>query len=202
MIRSSPMSDMTLSPETSALLIVDVQEKLARAIPAPLLKRAVRHMTWLLEAARRMEVPVFVTEQYAKGLGPTIPELRAQLDLFPAPPPVVDKLEFDACAAAGFAESLQQLAPGRSVVVTGMESHICVYQTTRGLVGHGATVHVPFDATCSRSADTMRIAEGLWAGSGAVVTCTETVLFDWMHKSGGETFKAISRLLKDAATSG
>jgi nicotinamidase-related amidase len=131
------------------------------------------------------------TEQYPKGLGPTVPELRAALE--PAAP--VEKLTFDCCGEPTFAPALD--AAGRpAVIVCGMETHICVLQTVLGLLARGATVHVAADAVCSRDPENARVALELMRDAGAVVTCTETVLFQLLERAGTPEFKAIQQLVK------
>lgn len=189
-------AEMKLAPSESVLLVVDVQEKLAAAVPEAQRERTVRSIAALVEGARLLGVPVIVTEQYPRGLGPTVAALKEALARVEPKPPVIEKIDFDACGAAGLGEALASAGSRRSVVVTGMEAHICVYQTARSLLRQGRTVHVPMDAVCSRSAENARIAESLYAAGGAVVTCSETVLFDWLGRASGETFKAISRLVR------
>ena len=186
----------TLSSRT-VLLVVDVQERLAPAMPGggePVVKNVDR----LLEGARLLGLPVVVTEQYPKGLGPTVAPLRERLATFTPPPVPLEKTEFDATANAGIAARLEELrAAGRThAILTGMEAHICVYQTARGLVDRGWHVHVPFDACASRAPASADVARGLWERAGAVPTVTETVLFDLLGKAGGDTFKAVSALVR------
>lgn len=194
--------DLELDPDTLALVVVDVQEKLAAAMPKGDRARCVSKVGVLLEAARLLELPVLVTEQYPKGLGHTVSELRARLDAFAHPPPVIAKRDFDASANHDFMDALEHLVTARgegalrTLVVVGMEAHVCVYQTVRGLVGGGFAVHVPADATCSRAPEDQRVARDLWARSGAVVTGTETVLFDLMRTADHPHFRAISSLIR------
>lgn len=177
------------------LVLVDFQERLAAAMPEADLQRAERNAGLLLEAASRLKLPVFVTEQYPKGLGPTVHSLQTRLDALDPAPERIEKIEFDASSNADFAEVLG--ASGRSrVILAGLEAHICIFQTARGLAGRGFAVHVAGDATCSRLPENRRIAERLWRQAGAFVTCTETVLFDLLRVGRGEDFKALSKLLK------
>jgi nicotinamidase-related amidase len=185
------MDALDLPVAQSVLVVIDVQEKLVAAMPSEAGSRAVAATCTLVRGARRLGVPVLVTEQYPKGLGPTDPKLRDALETYTA----IEKLEFDATANARFDAALRAL--GRSaVVLAGMESHICVYQTARGLARRGVHVHVAADATCARTADNDAIAHELWRRAGAVVTSTEAVLFDWVGRAGTEEFKAVSRLVK------
>lgn len=186
---------LTLDPSATTLVVVDFQERLAAVMPEADRARAERNIGILMEAASRLRLPVIVTEQYPEGLGPTVPGLLEKLDALDPPASRIPKVEFDACANGGFAEAVG--ASGRSrIVLTGLEAHICVYQTARGLASRGFAVHVPVDATCARAPENRRIAEGLWSDAGATVTCTETVLFDLLRVGQGDDFKAISRLIK------
>ena len=192
-----------LRPERSVVVLVDLQTRLAAAMPQEARDDALRHAAILAEAAHAMAVPIFVTEQYPKGLGPTVPELNAILSSPPSDlgsgaqtrAAVFEKLEFDAYANGTFREALH--AMGRTqVVLAGMEAHICVYQTARGLAAAGYEVHVATDATCSRRADHWSIARDLWASAGALPSTTETILFDWLQQAGDDRFKRVSKLLR------
>ena len=189
---------LRLTPENTALLVIDVQERLLAAMPEAAGAACVRSIDALLEGARVLRLPVIVSEQYPKGLGRTTPPLADRLASFAEPVRVYEKLEFDAFANAEIARAVTAVAERgvTNVVVTGMEAHICVYQTVRGLAAHGLSVHVPADATCSRTAANAKIARGLWARCGAVVTSTEAVLFDLVGRAGTDAFKAISKLVK------
>jgi hypothetical protein len=113
---------------------------------------------------------------------------------------MVEKVEFDACCDAAFLDALGigegAAAAQRTIVLCGMETHICVYQTARALQERGHSVHVPVDATCCRRPENRRIAERLLERAGAVLTTTETALFDLLKRAGSEEFKAISKLVR------
>jgi nicotinamidase-related amidase len=194
-------TDLELTPDSLALVLVDVQEKLAAAMPEEDRRRCVRKAGMLLDAACRLEVPVMVTEQYPKGLGPTVAELRERLAAFEHAP-VVEKLELDASANAACMDALDHLVTQRgdgsirTVLVAGMEAHVCVYQTVRGLIGGGFAVHVPWDATCSRDPRDAEVARELWTRAGAVVTSVETVLFDLLGSASHEHFRFVSKLVR------
>lgn len=194
--------DILLDPTCTALVIIDTQTRLAGAMPDPQRGRCVRNIAALVECARLFDLPVLVTEQYPEGLGSTVPEVRERLDAFDPPVKIVEKVEFDATGNAEFAEALDLLQAHdgdgaiRTLLVCGMESHICVYQTTRGLMGGGYHVHVPWDATCSRDPAHRDTASNLWRRCGAYVTTTETVLFDLLGSSKHEHFRTISKLVK------
>lgn len=188
----STLSPLCLTPQDSLLICVDIQERLCAAMPGESLSRLLANASRLLQGASRLGVPIVVSEQYRRGLGPTLPDLSR---LLPDGTPNLEKLEFSAWAAPNLAQAI--VASGRSkVVVMGMETHICVYQTVRDLLHVGYTVHVPHDAVCSREPENARTGLALMQRAGGVVTTTETVLFDWLHRAGSPEFKAISALVR------
>jgi nicotinamidase-related amidase len=178
-----------LERDDAVLLVVDIQERLAVVMPER--ERVVANTGHLIAAAKLLGVPVLLTEQYPKGLGPTVPELRTALD----PEPAIVKMTFDCCGEPAFAPALEQT--GRStLIVCGMEAHICVLQTVLGLLEAGLAVHVAADAVCSRSPENARIALELLRDAGAVVTCTETVLFQLLGRAGTPEFKTIQARIR------
>lgn len=183
---------LRLLPQESLLLCVDVQERLCAAMPKDALAQLVQNATRLLKGAQILGIPVVVSEQYRRGLGGTIPELAS---LIPAGSSNLEKLEFSAWAAPALAAAIAET--GRSqIIVIGMETHICVYQTVRDLAHVGYKVHIPHDAVCSRHPENARVGLVLAERAGGVVTSTETVLFDWLHRAGSADFKAISALVR------
>lgn len=184
-----------LSPRRAALLIVDVQDRLAAAMPAEAREQLERNVVVLIVAARRFGIPIVISEQYPKGLGHTVPNLAAALEAGSHDVHRLEKLEFSVCDNAEFAA--QQRALGRDQwLVTGMETHVCVLQSVRGLRGSGAEVHVIADAVASRTEENRRIGLHLAERSGAIVTSTETVVFELLQKAGTDDFKVLSKLIK------
>ena len=190
MSESSPLyvrSVDLMSREDSRLLIVDMQQKLLPFIAtAP---QVIANCCTLVKAARLLGPPVFATEQYPQGLGGTTPELAALLDERP------DKFRFSCAEVLGWGDS--SLHTHRQVVVAGIEAHVCVLQTTFDLLAAGFEVFVVADAVGSRSELDWRIALDRMAGGGAVITTTESVLFEWCETSDAPEFKQISQLVKD-----
>ena len=182
-------SYLTLTPEHSAVLLVDVQERLASAMPEPRMADLRRAARILLGAARELSVLALYSEQYPKGLGPTLPEVAAELDAAGAVR--FEKLEFSAYNQVG-----ASLANARSVVLLGMETHVCVYLTARDLCERGFAVHVVMDGVASRRDDHRDAGLELCRRAGACITSSETVVFDWMQRAGGDTFKKISSLVR------
>jgi nicotinamidase-related amidase len=182
-----------LIPATTLLVVIDLQERLAAAMPAEPLARTVANTRILLEAAKLLGVPVLATEQYPKGLGPTLPAVAEQLNLLAVE--AISKLSFDACDEPRFAQALAQHAP-QAVVVVGMETHVCVFQTARQLVRLGYVTYVVSDAVCSRRDENRVAGLSLAEHAGAIVTITESVVFDWTAKAGTDVFRAVSRLVR------
>jgi nicotinamidase-related amidase len=184
---------VALSRARTALLVVDMQERLAAAMPEEVLPKIVRNTCVLIEAARRFGLPIVVTQQYPKGLGTTLPAIDdalrgAHVHRF-------DKLEFSAAASPELAALVPTL--GRDQwLVCGLEAHVCVYQTARGLIDRGYQVQVVADASASRTKTNWEIGRGLVERAGGVVTSTEICVFELLGRAGTEDFKALSRLIK------
>ena len=186
-----PMS--RLDPKQSALLIVDVQARLAAAMKKETMDRLVANTCILMEAARLLGIPVIVSEQYPKGLGTTVEPIAERLRSMRINP--IDKMTFDASAEPRIDRLLAELSP-RSVVVTGMESHVCVFQTVREILRRGIEVNVVTDAVASRSDENRLRGLALCERAGAFATPTETVVFDWLARAGTDEFKLLSKLLR------
>jgi nicotinamidase-related amidase len=182
-----------LEPTTTAVIVVDIQDRLASAMPEAQRTEVVRAARILIESARLLGAPVLATEQYPKGLGPTVAELHELLVLAGAKR--FDKTDFSACDASGFAEALKATG-AKAVVLVGMESHVCVYQTARDLVARGYQVYVPIDGVASRRDDHRAAGLSLCERAGAVRTTAESVAFDWLAGSGSDAFKQISKLIR------
>jgi len=183
-----------LVPARTLVVVVDVQERLAAAMPAEDLAAVLRATKILVEGARAMGAPLIVTEQYPKGLGATLPEVKIAVEAAGAT--ICEKLAFSACDAEGFAARLAALGDLEAAVVVGMETHVCVYQTVRDLAARGLEVHVPIDGVASRRADHRDAGLELCVRAGAVRTTAESVAFDWLGRAGGEDFKLISKLVR------
>ncbi len=191
------MSTLALDRSQACLLIIDVQERLSSAMPEEPMAALVRNTKILLEAARRMGIPVVVSEQYPKGLGATLASIGESLNEIDELTRI-EKLDFSVCAAEGFSEAHQRFtdAGRRQWIVTGMETHICVYQSARALLELGDTVHLPVDAVVSRAKHNFRTGLGLAEKSGAHLTSTETIVMDLLGRAEGEDFKAISKRIR------
>ena len=182
-----------LLPSNTALLVVDIQQRLAAAMPPDWLAELEKNAAILLEAAAALGVPVVVSEQYPKGLGPTVPSIAAKLASRGIVP--MAKMCFDACSELAISRALTETG-ARNVVVLGMETHVCVFQTARELVKRGYATYVVADAVASRTEENRRLGLSLCERAGAVVTATETVAFDLLERAGTPEFKAVSKLVR------
>lgn len=176
----------------SALVVIDVQERLLAAMRPEDQATIARNIPILLRAAAAVGVPAVITEQYPKGLGATVEAVREAVT---EGTPVVEKLVFSCGRSEPFREALT--ATGRrTAIVCGMEAHVCVLQTVADLLHQGYAVHVVADAVASRTEDNRRVGLDLVRQMGAVVTSTEAVAFQWVGGAGSDAFKTISRLVK------
>ncbi|MGY0373709.1 hydrolase [Clostridium sp. JNZ J1-5] len=183
------MNKFTLLKEESSLLIIDVQEKLVPAMKYG--KQVIEKINILVSAAKEMNMPIMVTEQYPKGLGGTVEEVNAGLENALK----LEKNFFSACAEEKIVAAFKETGR-KKIIVTGTETHICVFQTVRDLIGLGYEVFVVSDGVASRTKENYKNGLDLMKNMGAVVVNTETILFDLMKKSGTPEFKALSRLIK------
>ena len=180
---------MLIRRTDSLLLVVDIQEKLAPAIhdSATVTANSVR----LLEAARRLAVPAFVSEQYVKGLGPSVAAIRnAAVDAH-----FFEKTHFSCAAEPGVVERLRQC--GRpQIILTGTETHVCVLQTALGLLAAGFAVFLVADASCSRTPANRQAALDRRRAAGVGIVTTEMVLFEWLQRAATDEFRALLPLIK------
>ena len=183
------MDKYFLADKDSVLVVVDIQERLAAVMSER--QKVIGNSLHLIEAARVLHFPVLLTEQYPKGLGTTVPEIREALPFYRP----VEKMTFDCCGQPTFLEELKEHNKS-NVVLTGMETHICVLQTCIGLLHGGFDVHLVRDAVCSRSRENWKTGVEFMRDAGAVITCTETVLFQVLERAGTEEFKKISQRIK------
>lgn len=180
-----------LERREAALVVVDVQERLFGVMEPEQREAMVLNLKILGAGARRLGVPVVVTEQFPKGLGQTLPEVRDAL----GPVEPFSKVTFSCCAAEGFTERLRSRG-ARTVVLAGLETHVCVLMTALDLLADGFAVHVPWDATVSRTRANWDFGLALLRAEGAVVTTTETVLFQLLRQADTDDFRALAPLLR------
>ncbi|HUU13441.1 MAG TPA: hydrolase [Terriglobia bacterium] len=180
-----------LDHRSSALVVLDLQTKLVPAIFEP--ERVIRNCQMLLKLAEVLKMPVVLTSHYTKGLGSIIPEIRQAT---PGIEPL-EKTSFGCFGEPGFLPHLKDRAPlANSLLVAGVESHICVMQTVLGALASGYLVHVAADATSSRTRENWQIGLDRMQRAGAVISSTEMMVYELLRVSGTPEFKAILPLLK------
>lgn len=182
------MEKYTLKKEDSLMIVIDIQERLLKAMSQG--DRVVKNTNILLESLKVMDVPVIFTEQYPKGLGHTVKEIsniNKDLEVF-------EKNSFTACIT-GVNEKLEKLER-KKIIIVGMEAHVCVLQTCRDLISQGYDVHIVRDGVTSRTEENYKNGLDLMRDMGAVITNTETILFDLLKRAGTEEFKLVSKLIK------
>jgi nicotinamidase-related amidase len=189
------LASLCIDPARAVLLVVDIQSKLTAAMPQPEIAVCQRNWLTLIELARRLRLPVVWSEQYPQGLGPTLPALAGALAAPGLSVHRLEKITFSCTDCEAFPPLAESLGR-RQWIVMGMETHVCVWQTARGLLATGADVHLPADATISRAPANHQIGLQLCQRAGGVITSTETIAFDALERAGTEDFKAISRLVR------
>ncbi len=185
------MARRPLEAEQCALIVVDMQEKLLPPIWEK--ERLVRNVQLLIRLAGILKIPSLVTVQYAKGLGNTVPEVAS---LLPDNPPI-HKLTFSCFGSEAFCSLLKRL-PGQrtTVLLCGMESHICVMQTALGALREGYLVHVASDAVSSRTELNWRIGLDRMRSAGAILSSTEMMIYELLRSSGAPAFRELLPYLK------
>jgi len=178
-----------LETDNSVLLVIDVQGKLSRMVHQE--EKVIDNIQRLIKGMKIFDIPIIVTEQYPEGLGTTISEIAGLLPDTKRLP----KISFSCCGDSNILQELKAL-DRKQVLVSGIESHVCVYQTVVDLVKFGYLVYVVTDAVSSRTEENRRIAFYLMDKAGATLTSTETVLFELLKIARGDKFKAINRIVK------
>ena len=183
---------MLLSAGKSQLLVTDIQARLLPAIHDG--ARAVSRAKLLIQGARRLGLPILVSEHYPEGLGPTVPEIREAV----GNAPVFAKITFsclrDAAIAGALAEGRRKGRP--QVAVAGFESHVCVLQTSLDLADRGYDVFVVADAVASRAAENRDLALARLRQAGVTILSSEMALFEWLERGGTPEFRDLLRLLR------
>lgn len=182
------MGKYTLNKDNTILLIIDIQEKLASIMKHR--ERVIDNTKILITAAKEMGMPIIITEQYPKGIGPTVVEIKEAVD---------NVKPFEKISFTAYIDEIKEAldATGRKkVVITGMETHICVFQTARDLLENGYEVFVARDAVCSRTKENFLNGLELMKDTGAVVSNTEAIVFDLLKVAGTPEFKVLSKLIK------
>jgi nicotinamidase-related amidase len=177
-----------LLADETALLVIDVQEKLMVKVPGA--ADLTRNIAFLIDGARLLGVPVAATEQYPKGLGPTVPDLARRLPQRP------DKVAFSSCAVAGLVEAFRPQGRSR-IVLAGIESHVCVLNTALDLLAADFRVYLAVDALGSRFAIDHETALRRLEQAGAILTTVETALFEMVGGASHPRFKQVSALVQE-----
>ena len=179
-----------LIPDRTALMVVDIQEKLVPSLPQyPELQP---NIVRLIQVADALKMKVILTEQYPKGLGVTIPSIQ---DILPEYAPVV-KNTFSCCGVDDVPRALSENKK-EAVILVGMEAHVCIQQTALDLIEHGYRVHVPADAVVSRFKLDWQMAIDRMRQAGAIVPTSRSIIFELLKESGTPTFKAVLPFLKE-----
>ena len=192
MSQSREPHPMTLLRARAALVLCDVQERLFHAMDADHREEVMRNIKVLTTSARRLRVPILVTEQYPKGLGHTLEEVMDTLG--PGVEPI-EKVSFSCCGVDAFRARLQA-TEAQHVVLTGIEAHVSVLMSALDLLAEGRTVYVVADAVTSRTQGNWRLAMDQLRQAGAVVTGTETVLFQLLRQADTDEFRELARLIR------
>jgi len=179
-----------LEGEKVVLVVIDVQETFAPAMNANLYAQLLEHTNLLIEGFKALNLPIIATEQYSEGLGHTVPELDRAAEQYR-----IEKMAFSCCGEESFLAALKATG-AKQVVIVGMETHVCVYQTVLDLLDRGYIVHLVRDAVSSRFQSDYENAISTAARAGAVITTTETALFQLVKGAGTAGFKAISKLVR------
>lgn len=182
-----------LNIETSALIIIDIQDRLVKASQYG--EEAANSMIKMAKTANILSIPTIVTEQYPKGLGSTVQGLLDSLsqDSF-----TIEKSSFSALLQPEFNQKIQELKNSgkNQIVIGGIETHICVLQTAADLISEGFEVYVVKDACASRNKKEYKTGLELLKQYGAKITCVEIALFEWLKTSKNPKFKDVQALIK------
>ena len=178
-----------LKRENTVLLLIDIQGKLAHLMHAK--ESLFDSLQKLIKGIQVLDIPILWVEQNPTGLGPTIPEIAA---LLPDNEPI-SKMSFSSCREERFLQALKEQNRSQ-VLVAGIETHICVYQTTADLIDMGYEVQIVTDAVSSRVAENKQVGLQKMSTAGALMTSVETALFELLGVAGGDVFKEIVRIVK------
>ena len=178
-----------LRKDDTLLVIVDIQTKLLNVIFEK--ERVLSSCGKLIRAAKILEIPMIMTEQYPKGMGPTDPEILKLLQDTKA----IEKLHFSCCGAEDFNKKIEESGKKQTIVI-GIEAHVCVLQTVHDLPHQGYLVYVPYDAVSSRKESDYKNALDRMRQAGAVIGSVESAIFELLEKAGTPVFKEISKIIK------
>lgn len=189
---STSLNDKLCDAKHSQLLIIDIQDRLASAMPSTVLDSVIKNSSILIHAANELDIPILYSEQYPKGLGNTVAPILEQL---PETSHCVTKTSFSCSNAQDFNELIVK-QKRQQIIISGIESHICVLQTALQLQHKGYAVYVIEDAICSRKKLNHKNAVKRLRQSGIVISNVESVLFEWVGDAMHPKFKTLSKLIK------
>lgn len=185
------MSKFQFKPQESLLLVIDIQERLHQAMEEASKAAYIKNSGILIKTAQTFGMPIVVSEQYPRGLGATIPEIKSLLD----GARVHEKLAFSCWGEAPIRSTIEN-SKRSTVIVLGIETHVCVLQTVMDLMAAGFNAVVATDAVCSRTAADRVTAVAAMAAVGAVAYSTESIAFMLLERAGTPEFKQVSPLFK------
>ena len=189
---SMSLNEKLCHAQHSQLLIIDIQERLASAMPEKVLDSVTRNTNILISGATELGIPVIRSEQYPKGLGNTVSDIA---DNLPESSSSIEKTCFSCSETEGFHDLLAK-NKRQQIIITGIESHICVLQSAIQLQRHGYAVYVVEDAVCSRKKLHHNNAMARLRQNGVIVSNVESVLFEWLRDAAHPQFKNLSKLIK------
>lgn len=182
------MEKYILNREDTTIMIVDIQERLVPAMDNK--EQVIKNAKILIQCAKEMDMPIIYTEQYPKGLGHTIKELKDLLD---------GGLKFEKISFSALTEEVKsnlEKSKRKKIIILGMETHVCVFQTVRDLLIDNYEVFVLSDGVASRTRENYENGLDMMKTMGAVITNSEMAVFDLLKKAGTDEFKTMSKLIK------
>lgn len=182
------MDKFILNREETTIMIIDIQERLVPAMNRK--DEVVSNAKIIIQCAKEMDIPVVYTEQYPRGLGHTIEELSQLIE---------EGQRFEKVSFSAFTDEVQEAlkkANRKKIIIIGMETHVCVYQTVRDLLLNGYEVFVVNDGVASRTEENYLNGLDIMQKMGAVITNTEMLVFDLLKRAGTDEFKTMSKLIK------
>lgn len=181
-----------LSQENSLVLVIDIQEKLVNALEK---NTIVSKASKIINAAKILDIPVLYTEQYPKGLGHTVEELYCQSEQSEESNVIFEKTYFNALLEDGFLEKIKSFEK-KQIIIMGIETHICVYQTALALIENGFEVYAIKDACASRNKYEFKQGIEAMKQNGVKISCVEIALFEWLKGAKHPKFKEVQALIK------
>ena len=182
---------MKMEREQAVLIVIDVQAVLMKKMNQEVGKNVIQNIQTLLTFAKEMTIPILMTEQYPKGLGNTVPEIKMKM----GPVLPIEKVSFSCCGVVTFKDKLNRLRR-RQILLTGIETHVCILQTANDLIQEDYEVHVVADAVCSRKRLDWETGLRWMEKRGAMISTTEIIAFQLLKEAGTEEFRGLSKLLK------